>query len=97
VLDRNIKKMVWMIYAIPAMPLFIYVAANLASGIWRIVICSVMFAVFTGLVWLTKYSENRSLQSNLTGGTADTVEISDPAAEDFLRAMNATAAGQSQK
>jgi hypothetical protein len=106
--DRNVKRLVWAVYAIPAIPLFIYTSANLASGSWRIVICSIMFVVFAGLMWFTDYAVSR-LRDGLAGGlfadsqddftdkAGGTVEISDPAADDFLRAMSAAAVGQSRK
>jgi fatty acid desaturase len=63
--DRNIKKMIWMAYAMPAIPLLVYTAANLAAGSWRIVICSIMFVVFVDLVWFTAYAVHQLRQERL--------------------------------
>jgi hypothetical protein len=103
--DRSIKKIVWMAYAIPAIPLLIYTSVNLTTGSWRVVICSLMFVVFTGLVWFTNYVVSQLRQGRLfanpQGGLADevtdSVEITDSAADDFLRAMGAAATEQSRK
>ena len=103
--DRYIKKIVWMAYSIPAIPLFIYTSGILASGSWRVVICSIMFVVFAGVVSFTNYLVNQlrqgrlfaNSQGGLTGEVTDSVEITDSAADDFLRAMGAAAAGQSRK
>jgi hypothetical protein len=105
--DGCVKKIIWIAYAIPAIPLLIYTSVNLTTGSRRVVICSLMFVVFTGLVWFINYVAGQlrqglagrlfiNPQSNFTGEAGDTVEISDPAADDFLRAMGATAAGQSR-
>lgn len=104
--DKYIKRIVWMAYAIPAIPLFIYTSGILASGSWRVVICSIMFVVFTGVIWFTNYVASQlrqglagrlfaNPQSYFTGKAGDAVEISDPAADDFLRAMGAAAAERS--
>jgi hypothetical protein len=103
--DRYIKRIVWMAYSIPAIPLFIYTSGILASGSWRVVICSIMFVVFAGVIWFTHYvasqlRQGRELansQDDLADEVTDSLEITDSAAEDFLRAMGATAAGQSRK
>jgi hypothetical protein len=103
--DRNIKRLVWMTYAIPAIPLFIYTSGILAAGSWRVVLCSIMFVVFAGVVWFTNYVASQLRQggelANSQGDLADevtgSVEITDSAADDFLRAMGVTAAGQSRK
>jgi hypothetical protein len=102
--DRSIKRIVWIAYSIPAIPLLIYASAILATGRWRIVICSFMFVVFMGLVWFTNYVASRlrqgrlyvNSQVGLTEEVMDSIEITDSAADDFLRAMGATAAGQSR-
>ena len=65
----------------------------------------IMFLVFAGVVWFTNYVASQLRQggvlANSQGGMADevtdSVEITDSAADDFLRAMGATAAGQSPK
>jgi hypothetical protein len=103
--DRSIKKIVWLVYAIPAIPLLIYTSANLTTGSWRIVICSFMFVVLAGLLWFTNYVVSQlrhgRLFANSRGGltyeVTDSVEITDSAADDFLRAMGAAAEGQSRK
>ena len=103
--DRSIKKIVWLAYAIPAIPLFIFTSANLTTGSRRIVICSIMFVIFACLVWFTSHVASQfrqgqlfaDSQSGLADEVTDSVEITDSAADDFLRAMGVVAAGQSQK
>ena len=106
--DSSVKKIIWIAYAIPAIPLLIYTSASLASGSRRVVICSFLFAVFAGSVWFTTYAAAQlkqglagrlfaNEQSDFTGQAGDNAEIRDPAANDFLRAMDATAAGQPRK
>jgi hypothetical protein len=103
--DRYIKKIIWMAYSIPAIPLFIYTSGILASGSWRVVICSIMFVVFAGVVWFTNYVVSQlkqggvlaNSQGDMADEVTDSLEITDSAADDFLRAMGATAAGQSPK
>jgi hypothetical protein len=103
--DRSIKKIVWLAYAIPAIPLLIYTSVNLTTGSWRIVICSIMFVVFAALVWFTNYVVSQlrqgrlfaNSQGGLTDEVTDSVEITDSAADDFLRAMGVVASGQSRK
>ncbi len=100
--DRSIKKIIWMAYAIPAIPLLIYTSANLTTGSWRIVICSIMFVVFAGLVWFTNYAVSRlrqgqlfaNPQGGLTDEATDNAGITDSAANDFLRAMGVVGSGQ---
>ena len=103
--DRSIKKIIWIAYAIPAIPLLIYTSAILAEGSWRIVLCSFMFVVFAGLVWFTNYVVSQlrqgrlfaNSQGGLTDEMTDSVEITDSAADDFLRAMGVVASGQSRE
>ena len=103
--DRSIKKIVWLAYAIPVIPLLIYTSANLATGTRRVVICSSMFVVFAGLVWFTNYVVSQlrkgrlfaNPQDGLTDEMTDSVEITDSAADDFLHAMGVVASGQSRK
>ena len=103
--DRSIKKIVWLAYSIPAIPLLIYTSANLTTGSWRIVICLFMFVVFAGLIWFTNYVVSQlrqgrlfaNSQDSLTDEMTDSVEITDSAADDFLRAMGVVASGQSRK
>ena len=100
--DRSIKKIIWMAYGIPAIPLLIYTSANLTTGSWRIVICSIMFVVFVDLVWFTSYAVSRlrqwwlfaNSQDGLTDEVTDSVEITDSAANDFLRAMGVVGSSQ---
>ncbi len=94
--DGYIKKIVWIAYSIPAIPLFIYTSAILVAGSWRVVICSIMFVVFAGVVWFTNYAVSQLRQGGLADEVTDSVEITDSAADDFLRAMGVTAAGQSR-
>jgi hypothetical protein len=106
--DRSVKKIIWIAYAIPAIPLFIYTSASLAAGSRRVAVCSLMFVVFAGLVWFTNYVASElkqglagrlfaNEQSDFTGNAGDNIEVRDPAADDFLRAMNVTAAEQPRK
>jgi hypothetical protein len=103
--DKNIRMIIWMAYAVPAVPLLIYTSVNLTTGSVRIVTCSLMFAAFAGLIWFTNYVACQlrqglagrlfaNPQSDFTGGAGDNIEVRDPAAEDFLRAMSAAAAGR---
>jgi hypothetical protein len=100
--DGCVKKIIWMVYAIPATPLLIYTSTNFTAGSWRIVICSIMFVVFAGMVWFTNYVVSRlrhgrllaNSQGGLTDEVTDSVEITDSAADDFLRAMGVVGSGQ---
>jgi hypothetical protein len=63
-----------------------------------------MFVVFASLVWFTNYTAGRleqrqpfaGSQDGLADESANPVEITDSAADNFLRAMGATAAGQAR-
>jgi len=99
--DKDIKKIVWLAYTMLALLLLLVTASNITSGSRRIFVCSVIFVTFTAVVWFTNYVVNQLIHRKVSAGfnnqSADEFGVTDSAADDFLRAMGASASGQSPK